>query len=33
MFAVSDVRMEYLDKRLYEVGDIVRKLIDEAVTC
>ena len=33
MFAVSDVRREYLHKRLYEVGDIVRKLIGGAVTC
>ena len=33
MFAVSDVWGKYLHKRLYEVGDIVRKLIGGAVTC
>ena len=30
---VSDVLGEYFHKRLYEVGEIVRKLIAGAVTC
>ena len=33
MFIVSDVRGDYFRKRLYEVGDIVGKLIGGAVTC
>ena len=33
MFAVSDVRGEYFHRRLYEVGDIIQKLIGGAATC
>ena len=33
MVAVLDVRSECLHERLYEVGDVIGKLIGQAITC
>ena len=33
MLAVPDVRQECLHERLYEVGDVIGKLIGRAITC
>ena len=33
VFAVPDVRGECLHEWLYEMGDVVGKLISEAITC